>query len=317
MWPASASTTIPSGSFRPSLTIVFKSEPSGFAERMRPAPRSKKKRRPEVDLAAGFASFGLVTVDAIEFACSFANIHSITRHHRKRIRYLDPRGTRKQTDENALQEGTQAGHGLADNQVLHLVGAFVGVEGFGVGEEASHVVVGDDAVSAAHLAGPSDRLAALGRAERFRECRMRVGHLSFGLQLSHANHQALRSSNVAEHLGEEILHELKRADRFSKLQALLRVLESVLVGAHGTARRFPADEIEGATQDPGCVPERVIFLKTVLLRHPAVLQRDLTVLDYLECNLVLHLFNFEARSCLVLDDESPDLIVGEVARPNN
>src|ERR1700694_1728803 len=50
MWSAATSTTTPSGSFRPSLTIIFKSEPSGFAENMRPPPRSRKNRRPAVRL---------------------------------------------------------------------------------------------------------------------------------------------------------------------------------------------------------------------------------------------------------------------------
>src|ERR1700732_2922854 len=50
MWSAATSTTTPSGSFRPSLTITFRSEPSGFAENMRPPPRSRKNSRPAVRL---------------------------------------------------------------------------------------------------------------------------------------------------------------------------------------------------------------------------------------------------------------------------
>src|ERR1700737_1623475 len=50
MWSAATSTTTPSGSFRPSLTITFRSEPSGFAENMRPPPRSRKNSRPAVCL---------------------------------------------------------------------------------------------------------------------------------------------------------------------------------------------------------------------------------------------------------------------------
>src|SRR5277367_2463538 len=47
--------TSPSGSLRPSLTITFKSEPSGFADNTRPAPRSRKKSRPEVVVFFAFA----------------------------------------------------------------------------------------------------------------------------------------------------------------------------------------------------------------------------------------------------------------------
>ena len=56
-------------------------------------------------------------------------------------------------------EGAEAGDGLADDQILHLIRAFVGVERFGIGEEARDVVVGDDAVAAQQLAAPGDRLA--------------------------------------------------------------------------------------------------------------------------------------------------------------
>ena len=56
-------------------------------------------------------------------------------------------------------EGADAGDGLADDQVLHLECAFVGVERLGVGEEARDVVVGDDAVAAEDLAAPRDGLA--------------------------------------------------------------------------------------------------------------------------------------------------------------
>src|SRR5882762_4023428 len=45
-------------------------------------------------------------------------------------------------------ESAEAGNGLAENQVLHLKRAFVGVERLGIGEEARHVVVCDYAVSA-------------------------------------------------------------------------------------------------------------------------------------------------------------------------
>ena len=69
-------------------------------------------------------------------------------------------------------KGAEAGDGLADDQVLHLIRAFVGVERLGIGEEARDVVVGDDAVAAQQLAAPCDSLAAFGRAERLGERRM-------------------------------------------------------------------------------------------------------------------------------------------------
>src|SRR6266446_10954578 len=45
MWPASASTTIPSGIGPAEVTMTLLSEPSGFTERMRPPLASKKNKR--------------------------------------------------------------------------------------------------------------------------------------------------------------------------------------------------------------------------------------------------------------------------------
>jgi hypothetical protein len=51
-------------------------------------------------------------------------------------------------------EGADAGDGLADDQVLHLIGAFVGVQRLGIVEEARDIVVGDDAIAAQDLTAP-------------------------------------------------------------------------------------------------------------------------------------------------------------------
>src|SRR6266478_3139907 len=147
MWPPATSITIPSGSFRPSLTMVFKSEPSGFDERTRPAARSKKYKRPTV------------------FAADFT--------------------------------------------VSHLERAFVRVERFRIHKESSDVVLSGDAVASEQFSRPRDRLAALGCREGFGKGCMRVRHLAFGLQLGHAHQEALRSGDVGEHLGQEVLHHLE------------------------------------------------------------------------------------------------------------
>src|SRR5277367_275273 len=75
MCPAAASTTSPSGNFRPSLMRVFKSEPSGFADNTRPPPISRKKSRPDgVDLSAptliGIEVFALIfKISLLCFQC--------------------------------------------------------------------------------------------------------------------------------------------------------------------------------------------------------------------------------------------------------
>jgi hypothetical protein len=65
---------MPSGSLRPSLTIVFKSEPSGLQESTRPALTSKTNRRPEVAFVATLEDFDFAALEDIEFTCSFSEI---------------------------------------------------------------------------------------------------------------------------------------------------------------------------------------------------------------------------------------------------
>src|SRR6266446_2826654 len=196
MWPAATSTTIPSGSLRPSLTMVFKSEPSVFDVRTRPAARSKKNKRPAV-FATDFAVSDLEALeDAMEAFVPFFVVSFIERCFDRSAL-------------NRLDEGAEAGNGLADNQVLHLERALVGIESFRIYEKAPDVVVSGNAVAAEQLACPCDRLAALGCREGFGKRGMRVRHLAFGLQLGHAHQEALRSGDVGEHLGQEVLHHLE------------------------------------------------------------------------------------------------------------
>src|SRR6202043_2092962 len=61
----------------------------------------------------------------------------------------------------------------------------------------------------------------------------------------------------------------------------------------------------------------IAALQTIRFRHPYILQRDLAVLHHLERNLVLDLLDAEPGRRLVLDDEALDLVVGEIARPND
>src|SRR5215204_2617242 len=78
-----------------------------------------------------------------------------------------------------MHEGAQTRDSSANDQVLHLEGAFVGVESFRVCEEASDAVVKRDAVAAADLPGPRHRLAGFGRAKRFGDRRVSVCQLAF------------------------------------------------------------------------------------------------------------------------------------------
>src|SRR5207253_10789683 len=63
--------------------------------------------------------------------------------------------------------------------------------------------------------------------------------------------------------------------------------------------------------------ETVSALKTFFFRHPDIFQSDVAVLHDLERDLVLDLLHGKTRRSLVLDNESFDLIVGDVARPDD
>src|ERR1700733_2021946 len=103
------------------------------------------------------------------------------------------------------REGADAGDGLADDQILHLIRAFVGVQRFTIREEACRLVVGNDSVAADQLAGPGNRLAAFGCSERLGKRGMGVRQLTFGMQLRLADDQALRSRDIGDHFGEKVL----------------------------------------------------------------------------------------------------------------
>src|SRR6516164_8718134 len=84
----------------------------------------------------------------------------------------------------------------------------------------------------------------------------------------------------------------------------------VPVVSHPTRNRVPRST-RGVAEGLSARCEPICF------RHPAVLHRDLTVLDDLERDLVLHLLDAEAGRVLVFDNEALDLVVVDVARPDD
>src|SRR6202035_4556283 len=66
--PAAASMANPSGSFLPSSTMTFKSEPSGFTDITRPAATSRKKQRPDAALSRrGRSAADLLMLELLRF----------------------------------------------------------------------------------------------------------------------------------------------------------------------------------------------------------------------------------------------------------
>src|SRR5215831_14064385 len=64
-------------------------------------------------------------------------------------------------------------------------------------------------------------------------------------------------------------------------------------------------------------PRLCACLEMVLFRQPNVLHRNQAILDYLECELILNLLDTKARCRLVLNDKSFDMVIPEIAGPDN
>ena len=60
---------------------------------------------------------------------------------------------------NTLDEGAAAGDGFADNQRVHLARAFIRIDGFGVGDETTDMVLQQDAVAVEQFPRIADGLA--------------------------------------------------------------------------------------------------------------------------------------------------------------
>src|SRR5262249_59945331 len=88
--------------------------------------------------------------------------------------------------------------------------------------------------------------------------------------------------------------------------------------AHLKARRLPRGAVARPAQHERCVAKRPgASLEAIRVGYPAVLHRDLAVLHHLQRDLVVHLLDTEAGCRLVLDDEALDLVVVDVARPDD
>src|SRR6266478_1575786 len=144
-----------------------------------------------------------------------------------------------------------------------------------------------------------------------------VAELAFVIERRQAEHQALARGQISKHLGEQILDHLERSDRLAELQSLLGVFNGCFEGTHLDAGRRPTHHVSRHPQHARGIAERIAALQAVRFRHSHVFHRDLAVLDHLERDLVLDLLNTEAGRRLVLDDESFDLIVGKIARPDD
>src|SRR5258708_1285073 len=91
----------------------------------------------------------------------------------------------------------------------------------------------------------------------------------------------------------------------------------MLIGAHLASCGLPSNEVARHAQYLRSVAERLVHLETVLFGLSAVVQCDQAILDDLERDLVLDLLDTEALRSLVLDDKAFDLVVVQIARPDD
>jgi len=63
-------------------------------------------------------------------------------------------GIRVSAGRGMSHESAVTGDGFANDQILHLIGTFIGIERLGIGEEARDIVVSDDAIAAQDFASP-------------------------------------------------------------------------------------------------------------------------------------------------------------------
>ncbi len=107
---------MPSGIRLPSLTMTFRSEPSGFADKTWPLLALRKNKRPAVTFSVGLVTFDLDALRNINLFAPFVILLFLEAAY----------GYQSQNSPSiSLDEGAEPGNGLADNQVLHLERALV------------------------------------------------------------------------------------------------------------------------------------------------------------------------------------------------
>src|SRR5258706_10174048 len=99
------STTMPSGSRLPSLTITLRSEPSGFAENTWPLLALRKNNRAVVAFAVVFMVFELAVLPAMTFAPLLLQL------------LADRLDWKPQFSPLPLDEGAEPGYSFTENQV--------------------------------------------------------------------------------------------------------------------------------------------------------------------------------------------------------
>src|SRR5699024_2988247 len=146
---------------------------------------------------------------------------------------------------NASGECLQAGLRTSQNQRMHILRAFVGVDGLQVHDVADDVIFVADAVAAMHVPSHARDVESLAAVVAFDQgnplrCPVTVvkqpGDAQAGLQAQR---------NLRLHVGQFFLHQLCSRQRPAELVALQGVVACLLPTEFGGTKRAPADAVTG------------------------------------------------------------------------
>src|SRR5262249_17633025 len=147
-----------------------------------------------------------------------------------------------------LKERLQPCLCATENQRMHIVRAFVGVDGLQVCDVAHDVILDLDAVAAVHVACSARNIEGLAAIVALDDGYELGCCLAVVEQLSRPQGALQAECDLGLHVGELLLHELGCRERPAELLALERVLAGAMPTVLGRAHSTPGDAVAGAIE---------------------------------------------------------------------
>ena len=136
-----------------------------------------------------------------------------------------------------LAERGDASNALSDDELMNIVGAFVGGYAFEIIHVAHDRVIVDDAVGAENVAGFACGLKSDGDVVHFKHGDVRRIDLAIIFQPADVQREKLALHNLGNHPSEFFLDQLMTGDGLvGKLLAGLRVLQRGIITGHGRSK---------------------------------------------------------------------------------
>src|ERR1700722_11800170 len=170
-----------------------------------------------------------------------------------------------------LTECGDAGDALADDQLMNVVGAFVGRYAFEIVHVAHDGVVVDDAVGAENVACLACGFEGDGDVVHFQHGDVRRIHFATVFQPAYVQGEELSLHDLGDHPGKFFLNQLMTGDRLvRKLLTSLRVLQRGVVAGHGGTQCSPAYAIADLIQTAQRAFQAGNFWKKIFFRDFAI-----------------------------------------------